>query len=229
MKSMSHSSRHSGARLLAVDPSLRSTGWALFEVSAGGLISCGVLSPPRVSDLLASRLAALQLQVEHLFSHLELTVADILVCEGPAPLVLNPQSAIKVEHVRGIFEVIARSKGMVVPGRINPRTVQSEVLGMRGKQLARKKVKSWAREVAQQLYGNNLPIVTNSDGRVAQLVSQDIVDALLVGSLALSRIQLASRSQLDLAAAFASSFRSSTGRTRRGFGRGWERVVRDAG
>lgn len=142
--------------LVAVDPSLTASGWAVFSLARGTPCAVGVIEPPGPSLHLADRMSALQQKVDRTFRALALGEGDILVCEGPAPLVLNPQSALKVEGVRGVFETVARSLGLTVPGRVNPRTVQTELLGMRGPQLARSTVKEWARGTAERLYGEEL-------------------------------------------------------------------------
>ena len=90
--------------LFAVDPSLTSSGWALFAVGDGMPLAAGLLMAPGPRVPLANRLLTLQNEIEQLFGHLRMGEGDVLVCEGPAPLVLNPNSAMKVERVRGIFE-----------------------------------------------------------------------------------------------------------------------------
>ena len=198
--------------LLAVDPSLRSSGWVLFEADSGEPRSSGLISPPGSKIPLAHRLDFLQEQVEALLARLELGPGDLLICEGPAPLVHNPFSALKVERVRGIFESVARMRGVSVPGRVNPRTVQTELLGMRGKQLAREEVKAWARETAVRLYGKRLEMLNlDTDGSPsAKPISQDIVDALLIGTLAISRIKVCLQSGSELSTAFLPRGRSSS-------------------
>lgn len=134
---------------------------------------------------------------------------DVLLCEGPAPLVRNPQSALKVEGVRGIFEAVARAEGLLVPGRLNPRTVQTELLGMRGRQLARAEVKAWARATAMRLYGDVLQEMLGAPHE-RKTISQDILDALLIGTVAATRIQLAVRGQQPIESAFLPSARGGS-------------------
>lgn len=199
-------------RLIAVDPSLTCTGWALFHVKNGKPIRGGVLKPLSTKVVLAHRLADLQRSVELLLAELELEEGDVLICEGPAPLVLNPSSSLKVEQVRSIFEAVARTRGLIVPGRLNPRTVQTELLGLKGKQLARKEVKTWARSVANRLFGNDLSgILDNS----SQSPPQDVIDALLIGALAVTKIQLAARMNVCVSEVLSSS-RNSSSRSRWG-------------
>ena len=164
----------------------------------------GVVSPPGPGHALEYRLAVLQESVADIFGNFSLDESDILVCEGPAPLVKNPISSLKVERVRSIFEAVARTRGVTVPGRLNPRTVQTELLGMRGKQLERKDVKAWAREVAARLYGD---LISQE-----KKLSQDIVDALLIGSLAVARVNFALRSSIALADAFTEKGGSNSSR-----------------
>ena len=198
-------------RIIAVDPSLTATGWAIFSIAKNAPIHLGVIRPKGTEFPLSVRLHELQAQVSELFSKINLSSEDILVCEGPAPLVKNPQSSLKVEHVRGIFETLARSFGAVVPGRINPRTIQRELLGMKGRQLGRTQVKEWARKTVEQLYGTLLPSIPIEDQKKtrAGLLSQDIVDALLIGTLAVSKTTMAIRTGDDVTLHF-------TERTERG-------------
>lgn len=177
--------------LFAVDPSLTASGWALFALSDGLPLCAGIISPPGPHLPLSERLSILQEAVEQTFLKVGLRAGDILVCEGPAPLVLNPDSAVKVEQVRSIFETVARSKRVSVPGRVNPRTVQVELLGMRGKQLERPKVKAWARETAARLFPESLSQLTFFGERSKSgKLPQDVVDALLIGSVAISKLRL---------------------------------------
>jgi len=191
----------------------------MFRLDDALLSAVGLIEPPGPEEFLASRFHALQQHVRELFERLELGEGDFLVCEGPAPLVRNPQSAIKVEGVRGIFESVARSCGVSVPGRINPRTVQSEILGMKGRQLARATVKEWSREAALRLYQRDLHKLFERPVNVLSEVSQDIIDAMLIGTVAVSRVQIAVRTRTAVEAAFASSGpRRKVGRTSRGTG-----------
>lgn len=206
--------------LFAVDPSLTSSGWALFSLSKNSLCGVGVICPPGPRMVLAKRYEVLQTEISELFADLGLGKGDVLVCEGPAPLVRNPQSAIKVEGVRGIFEAVARSRGMRVPGRLNPRTVQTELLGMRGPQLGRKEVKKWARETAYRLHRTQLEKLL---GKLPK-VSQDIIDAVLIGTLAMSRLEIAHSAGSSLESVFLAKVSMRSGRGRSGGSRrasGW--------
>ena len=217
-------------RLLAIDPSLTASGWALFSVQGGELIAVGVIRPPGTSLPLPLRLDELQHSVAALYEELRIDAGDIVVCEGPAPLVRNPLSALKVEHVRSIFESVARARLASVPGRINPRTVQSELLGMRGKQIPRAEVKAWARETARRLFGEKLEKLAGAAFLAARRpLSQDIIDAALIGTLALTRVQMALRCGQDLYAVFVPSApknpRRGAGSSRRGGYAGWDEAA----
>ncbi|MDD2943420.1 MAG: crossover junction endodeoxyribonuclease RuvC [bacterium] len=183
-------------RLLAIDPSLTASGWALFSLASCKPQQAGVIYPPKSSYPLAYRLKKLQEEVETLLTEFSFTNSDILVCEAAATIIRNPMSAMKVERVRGIFETVARSNGCLVPGRINPRTVQSELLGMSGKQLPRKEVKEQARLVAEKLF----PQINSNKKKLPQ----DVIDALLIGELAINRIRLAGQTNSPLSAVFDS-------------------------
>ena len=190
--------------LIAIDPSLTASGWALFDLENGQPLALGLISPPGPEANLSRRLEELQREVSSLFLELALGAGDILVCEGPAPLVLNPDSAVKVEQVRSIFESVARTSRMLVPGRINPRTVQTEILSIKGRQLERRVVKACAREAVKKLYGPLLPglKIRCASRRKKGTLPQDIVDALLIGSLAVSRCQLARKLALEVDSLF---------------------------
>ncbi|MDR2338329.1 MAG: hypothetical protein LBE20_06795 [Deltaproteobacteria bacterium] len=196
-------------KLLAIDPSLTSTGWVLFDLQTGTIRQFGILNDPGPKIVLARRLAILQQEIEALLSAVELQAGDVLVCEGPAHLVLNPQSALKVEHVRGMFEVLARKRGVDVPGRVNPRIIHTEILGLKGKQVKRAEVKKIARSVAERLFvkefANNQNNKLNSRRKV---LSQDIIDAALIGAFCITQIDLCQKLKIDLAEAFHEGRRS---------------------
>ncbi len=216
---------NSQSRLLAIDPSLTSTGWALFSVADGNPTDIGLVKAATPKLVLSERLQKLQEEVEILLDSLRLGAGDILICEGPAHLVLNPQSAIKVEHVRGIFETTARSRRVVVPGRLNPRTVQSEILGLRGKQRPRAEVKASAQIVGDRLYGAFLRerLLSNTADGMSKSgkISQDIIDALLIGTVAVARAKHCAQCSIDLLSAFSLPFQNPRGRSRKMNGRGW--------
>ena len=203
------------AMLLAVDPSLSSTGWVLFHIETEKPLACGLIKSLGVELPLAKRLNVFQDDVSNLYKKIKLGMGDILICEGPAPLVVNPLSAIKVEHVRGIFESLARARGVNVPGRVNPRTLQIELLGLRGKQVERKLVKKIAKETAKRLFGDQLDNVRLDKGR-AKTLSQDIIDAALIGILAIPKIKLCSKLEVDLTEAFVEGRRVFKKRGRSG-------------
>ena len=209
---MTKTSRES--RLLAVDPSLTASGWSLFSVHNAKLLDVGIIVPAGPQVALSKRLEELQEKVSELFRTLKLQAGDYLVCEGPAHLVLNPQSALKLERVRGIFEAVARSLKVSVPGRINPRTVHVEVLGLYGKQARRNDVKKSAQVVCTQLFGTELNSILqnkNVSGRSANKIPQDITDATLIGALCVSKIQICLRSGVEVGEAFFNKRRPASG------------------
>jgi len=215
--------------LLAIDPSLTASGWVLFDFDNSIPLASGVLSPPGPKLSLAKRLDQLQQSVEDLLLELKVHGGDILICEGPAPLVLNPQSSLKVERVRSIFESVARSMNLTVPGRINPRTVQSELLGMRGPQLPRPVVKDCARKIAMQLYGDQLTSLWSKRRGAPkkkgterkQKIPQDIIDAVLIGALAITKIKLCIISGNDISDAFLPRNKNARHNTRRNAAPRW--------
>jgi len=188
--------------LLAVDPSLTQSGWALFSLQEERPLCWGVLKSEGTSVPLGERLLGLHRKVVDLFSSYDLSNGDYVVCEGPAPVSLNPSSAIKVEQVRGIFEGIARMRGVEVPGRLNPRTVQTELLGMRGKQVPRAEVKQTARTVLMQMYSSSRRSGDAAESADYSSISQDAVDAILLGVLARAKLRHAISAGIPLAVLF---------------------------
>ena len=202
--------------LFAVDPSLTASGWAAFSLESAKPFAVGVLKPPGPSVSLERRIRVLQDSVEQLFEDLSLEKGDFLVCEGPAPLLHNAMSVMKMERVRGVFETVARSRGVCVPGRLNPRTVQTELLGLKGKQLTRSEVKQSAREVVEKLFAAEfakMEFVGSSKPKKNSRLQQDIVDALLIGALAVSRTQFSVRSGIEVEEVFAPRAKSLSPRS----------------
>ena len=143
-------------------------------------------APPSIP--LATRLERLQGAIKKVIENLALGELDVLVCEAPTTM-KDPHNAIKVEQVRGLFESTGRSRGVVVPGRVNPRSVQFEVMGLTGKQVGRTEVKAAAVRTVQFLYTpalRRLGLATTAEDLKKH---QDIVDAVLIGRFAVLRIQ----------------------------------------
>ena len=175
-------------RILSVDPSLTCSGWALFDIIREALLGVGKIRAlgPKVS--LNLRLKDLQTRVTELLDGLQFGAEDILVCEAQTTM-RDPKAAIKVEQVRGIFETVARDRGVFVPGRVNPRTIHNEIMGLRGRQLARPIVKDTAVRLVEVQFRSQLAALGfPSDG--GQLRKhQDIVDAILIGTFSVARIR----------------------------------------
>lgn len=184
--------------LMAVDPSLTCSGWALLSIPEGEVLAVGKIKSAPPSVPMATRLERLQGAIKKVISNLALGELDVLVCEAPTTM-KDPHNAIKVEQVRGIFESTGRSRGVTVPGRVNPRSVQYEVMGLKGKQMARLEVKAAAVRTVQYLYASALQRlgIEASDEELKK--HQDIVDAMLIGRFAVLRIQgaLDSRQPLE--------------------------------
>ncbi len=204
-------------KLLAIDPSLRSSGWVLFDVKTEKPLKAGIIGESDSRESMSFRLLSFQKKVDSLYKEIELNARDVLVLEGPAQLVLNPSTSTKVEQIRGIFESLARSRGVFIPGRINPRTLQVELLGMKGKQKERKEVKLMAQNVSNHLYGDTLrKIVTSNTDKKTKIISQDIVDASLIGALSLSKIRFCSGNKDMLLELFEEkSFKNRIGQSRK--------------
>jgi Holliday junction resolvasome RuvABC endonuclease subunit len=190
------------ARLIAVDPSLTCTGWALFSLASEKLQAVGKLRSQPPSVPLPKRLAELQGRVDALFEEYRLGEGDLLVCEA-ATTMRDPNAAFKVEYVRGIFEAVARMRGLKVPGRLNPRTVQYEMMGLRGRQVAREEVKATAVSTVDRIYGATLREVGVYTDLASLKRHQDIVDAILVGTVAVRKVILARQGMVELESQFA--------------------------
>ena len=189
----------SGLRyLMAVDPSLTCSGWALLSIPEGEILAVGKIKAAPPSVPMATRLERLQGAIKKVLSNLSLGELDVLVCEAPTSI-KDPHNAIKVEQVRGIFESTGRSRGVTVPGRVNPRSVQYEVMGLKGKQVARLEVKAAAVRTVQYLYAPALQRLGIEASEAVLKKHQDIVDAMLIGRFAVLRIQgaLDSRQPLE--------------------------------
>ena len=183
--------------LLSIDPSLTCSGWALFSVAGGGIKAVGKVKADKPSIPLATRLEKLQTTISKMIEGLGLGAGDLLVCEAPTTM-KDPHNAIKVEQVRGLFESLGRQRGVHVPGRINPRTVQYEIMGLKGKQLPRPEVKAAAVRTVEFLYADELQKLGLSELKK----HQDIVDAILIGRQALLHLEAARASNLPLESIF---------------------------
>ncbi len=176
--------------LIAVDPSLTCSGWALFRVVDQKLIAVGKLRSLPPTSSLPTRLADLQHRVKQTLQQFTLGSKDLLVCEGETTM-KDPRAAIRVERVRSIFESVGRDLKLTVPGRINPRTVQSELMGFKGRQPKREIVKAQAIHVCSALYKEAFKNLQFEMGLSHLKKNQDIVDAVLVGTVALTRVKAA--------------------------------------
>ena len=197
------------SRLLAIDPSLTCSGWAFFRVADSQLLAVGKIKSLPPSQPLANRLLRLQAHVEQLYSDLAATTTDYLVCEA-ATTMRDPNATLKVEQVRGIFEVVARQHGLSVPGRINPRSVQFELLGLVGHQQGRAAVKDAALNFAHRLYAASLQSLGLPTDLGQLKRNQDIVDAILIGHLATSRLRTAFSAGMRVEEYFELSARETT-------------------
>lgn len=175
-------------KLLAIDPSLNSSGWALFDILKESVISVGTLKAMPSSVNYFKRISDIQDKVDKLLSSLEIGKGDVILVET-ATTIKDPSATLKVEQVRTIFETLSRLRGAQVPGRINPRSIHYEILGLKGKQLARDSIKFAAVNVVSNLFSNDLERLELSKDTLSK--NQDIVDALLIGSLGLVRINQA--------------------------------------
>lgn len=188
-------------RLMSIDPSLTCSGWALFSIRDERLLAVGKIKSKPARFPLAIRLLDLQQKIKEIFERLQLSERDVLVCEAQTTM-RDPRAAFKVEQVRGVFETIARERALEVPGRINPRSVQNQVMGLKGKQLRRSVVKDTALQTVMAVYGSSLENIGFQVSADNLKKHQDIVDAILVGSLGLVRIAAARRTVQPLTTFF---------------------------
>lgn len=200
-------------RLLAVDPSLTCSGWALFRIpppgrGEGSLLAVGKIRSLSPAVPLPLRYLDLQQKVTKVYDSLQLAANDVLICESPTTM-RDPRAAMKVEQVRGIFETVARGLNLSVPGRIHPRSVQQEIMGLRGKQLSRAIVKDTAVQIVKTVYGKSLEAIGFEADEANLSKNQDIVDAILIGALALTRIEGAQRGGVPPEEVFVAKVRSA--------------------
>ncbi len=192
-------------KLLAIDPSLTCTGWALFDVKSGTILGIGKIKSKK-EGILSERLSDFQVKASILLDSLKLSKNDILLCEE-ATTIIDPRATIVVEQVRCIFEVLGRNQNVNVPGRINPRTVQYEIMGLKGSQIDRDCVKAIARETVKSLYAKMLKNIGFSLEKISSKGNQDIIDAILIGALGLARIHSAINAKCDLSTLFTSNYK----------------------
>ncbi len=161
------------------------------------MLAVGKVKSLGASLPLPLRLQDLHKKISVILQQFELGEDDVLICESPTTM-KDPRAALKVEQVRVTFESLARSRGMLVPGRVNPRTVQYEIMGLRGKQLARNIVKETGVFVVQSLYADALQNLGFAASIAHLRQHQDIVDALLIGRMGLIRLEAATRSGMPV-------------------------------
>ena len=111
----------------------------------------------------------------------------------------EPRAALKVEQVRTIFECSARARAVQVPGRISPRSVHFEIMGLRGKQLPRIAIKECAVHTALALFGAELSALGFPTQLKSMKQQQDIIDALLIGCVGIERVKAAEIQNVSLA------------------------------
>lgn len=184
-------------RLLAIDPSLTCSGWALFRIKDDRLLAIGKVRSLPSEIALHRRLSDLQEKIHAIYEAISLCADDVLICEAPTTM-RDPRAAFKVEQVRGIFETLARTRTVSIPGRINPRSVHHEVLGLSGRQLPRTEVKKVAVAVARQLFSDSFRGLGFDPTAKNLTRHQDIVDAVLIGYLGLSKLKTANFAGEDL-------------------------------
>jgi Holliday junction resolvasome RuvABC endonuclease subunit len=193
-------------KLFSVDPSLTCSGWALFSIQTGDVLGVGKVKSLPSTVSLAKRLVDIQERIVQILEQVDLKEGDFLVCEA-ATTMRDPRSALILEQIRGMFETLARSREVCVPGRVHPRSVQHEILGLKGAQVSRVKVKDIATHGVSRLYAAELQKIGFDVEPTNLKKNQDIVDALLVGRLALTRINVAEQTGVGVDTLFEESQR----------------------
>ena len=204
--------------IIGIDPGLTRSGWAVFCLRSIRPLSSGSIKPLGPQFPLPDRLVDLQGQVELLLREIDVKNTDYLVCEGAAHLMQNPKTSALVEQVRTIFETVARSRRIVVPGRINPRTLQVELLGLKGAQLPRDQVKKLAEEYTKIYFQSYLEALDRK-------VNSDENDALLIGFLACSKVSRALKTSQDPLLQFTQSWNQSKGSNRSKLRQKWTSYI----
>lgn len=201
-------------RLFAVDPSLTCSGWALFGVESKRIEAVGKIKSLSARHLFSERLVDLQSKVSAVLDQFKLGSCDVMICEAPTTM-RDPRAAFQVEQVRGIFETLARERSVEVPGRLNPRSVQYEVMGLSGEQLGREVVKNTALQTVDSLYRAALGELGIDSSTTKFRKHQDIVDALLIGTLGLVRIDTALNGKVPLGQLLEEKYRGRSVKRRR--------------
>lgn len=160
------------SKVFSVDPSVSSLGWAIMQVS-GRLVDAGVLKYSSKNSI-CERIQFILREVNDLIQYYKLGPTDYCVLESSAGII-NPRSFLALERVRSSVEALAIIKGLRVIGRINPRSLQSKMLGLK-KMEKRDFVKSAIRSFVIQEFrsffdGNRLDI---------SRVEQDLFDAVIL-------------------------------------------------
>lgn len=117
-------------RVLAVDPSLRGTGYAILELSAGKLraITYGVVvNPPRLSShLCLQRIHETLTEVAAEHEPTSFAIEGIIYVQ-------NVRTAIILGSTRGVALLVAASRGLAIH-EYAPRLVKQAVVGRGGAQ-----------------------------------------------------------------------------------------------
>ncbi|MEM4379811.1 MAG: crossover junction endodeoxyribonuclease RuvC [Thermoplasmatales archaeon] len=160
-------------KVLAVDPSSSSLGWAILKVK-GEIVDVGVLYYSS-KDSVSTRVKLIVREMHRIIHDYRLGGEDYFVTESSAGLV-NPRSFLVLERVRGAVEAVAHLCGLQVLGRINPRSLHRSLLGIQ-KCVDRKTVKFYIREFISKEFGLALRKLHVE----IKPANQDLFDALLVG------------------------------------------------
>lgn len=163
-------------RMFAIDPALNNTGVAIFDIYRKKLISTHIIKGLDEKTDLMKRYEHLQSLIRAFLHKENFKQNDLIICEEAAAF-KNAATVFKLEYARVVWEILGRTLGGKTPFRICPRSVHVELLGLRGRQQERKEVKLAARKVFEMLYPDKKDL------------SQDEIDAVLIGELALTKLR----------------------------------------
>ena len=88
--------------ILAIDPSLNSTGYAVFDMATGKVVELGLIKPTK-DALQTAKMAEVYTAIDSLIAKYQ---PGVIVCEDQFAK-LNAQTLMKLSHVRGMVMLLA--------------------------------------------------------------------------------------------------------------------------
>ncbi|MCS6961758.1 MAG: crossover junction endodeoxyribonuclease RuvC [Deltaproteobacteria bacterium] len=160
-------------KVLAVDPSSSSLGWAIIDTREIPLDAGVFYYNTDIS--ISNRVKHIVNEIKHIIDCYNLKRGDYFVVESSAGCI-NPRTFLILERIRGAGEAVALLNGLTVLGRINPRSIHVNLLGIK-KSLARVFVKSAIRSYVEKQFS---AFLKSAEIEVIPK-NQDVFDALLLG------------------------------------------------